>query len=261
MEAAATATLTAQQSHLVGALRDAVAARQLWDHLLPLPTPALVLESEELNEKRLCQQHLMALLAVDAAVEAARSAYGGHNASAAMREWLLRKASELGLDVVGELVRAAMEVDEEGSSDEDKSDEEGQMVNTQVEVPGAIGLVLVQFELVPRRQRLTFSLVSLDLSAVNLGEATLKYTFVFGLTSAYLLDAESLAHDLPYFEFAEWRGAERGALSPPEGLPRAADVERRAKAFVDFFSRGEGAHPPLAPSGEDWVWVWRKPTS
>ena len=45
----------------------------------------------------------MALLAVDVAVEAVRSAYGGHNACAGTREWLLRKASELGLDVVGEV--------------------------------------------------------------------------------------------------------------------------------------------------------------
>ena len=121
------------------------------------------------------------------------------------------------------------------------------MVNTELDVPGAVGRVLVQFELAPKRQRLTFSLVSLDLNAVNLGEATLRYTFVLGLTSAYLLHAESLAHDLPYFRFAEWRGAERGALLPPEGLPHAATVEQHAKAFVDFFSCGEGAHPPLAP--------------
>lgn len=125
------------------------------------------------------------------------------------------------------------------------------MVNTEMEGSGAIGRVLVQFELAPQSQRLTFSLISLDLSAVNLGEATLRYTFAVGLTSAYLLDAESLAHGLPYFEFAEWRGAERGALSPPKGLPRAPTVEQRAKAFVDFFSRGEGAHPPLAPVSEE----------
>lgn len=251
----AAATLTAQQTRFVNALRDAATARQLWPRLLPLPTPACVLESEELNSSasRLCQQRLMALLAVDVAVEAARSAYGGHNACAGMREWLLRKASELGLDVVGELVRAALEVDDEGASgsgESDEDDEEVRMVNTEVDVPGAIGRVLVQFELVPQRQRLTFSLISLDLSAVNLGEATLRYTFAVGLTCAYLLDAESLAHDLPYFEFAEWRSAERGALSPPEGLPRAPAVEQRAKVFVDFFSRGEGAHPPLAPLGE-----------
>ena len=129
------------------------------------------------------------------------------------------------------------------------------MVNTEVDVPGALGRVLVQFELAPRRQRLTFSLIRLDLSAVNLGEAALRYTFVVGLTSAYLLDAESLAHGLPYLEFAEWRGAERGALSPPKDLPRASTVERQAKAFVDFFSRGEGAHPPLAPEGESREYV------
>ena len=102
----------------MAALRDAVAARQLWPRLLPLPTPASVLESEELSSSatRLCQQRLVALLAVDAAVEAARSAYGGHNACAGMREWLLRKASELGLDVVGELVYAALEVDDDGGA-------------------------------------------------------------------------------------------------------------------------------------------------
>ena len=179
-----------------------------------------------------------------------------------VREWLLRKASELGLDVVGELVRAALEGDDkdargsESNEDEDKSDEDdasGRMVNAEVDVPGAVGRVLVQFELSPQKQRLTFSLVSLDLSAANLGEATLRYTFAVGFTSVYLLDAESIAHNLPYFEFAEWRGAERGALSPPKGLPRARTVERCAKAFVDFFSCGEGAHPPLAPVGTSGV--------
>ena len=132
-----------------------------------------------------------------------------------------------------------------------EDDVEGRMVNTEVDVPGVVGRVLLQFELAPKRQRLTLSLVSLDLSAVNLGEATLRYTFAVGLTSAYLLDAESLAHDLPYFEFAEWRGAERGNLLPPKGLPRAPSVERCAKAFVDFFSCGEGAHPPLAPAARE----------
>ena len=254
--------LTAQQSRLVGVLRDAVGARQLWPRLLPLPTPASVLESEELSSSatRLCQQRLVALLAVDAAVEAARSEYGGHCACAGMREWLLRKASELGLDVVGELVRAALEVDDDGGasgsgSDEDEAtsgedEEEGRwMVNTEVDVPGPVGRVLVQFALRPHKQRLTFSLISLDMSAVNLGEAILRYTFAVGLTSIYLLNAESLAHDLPYTKFAEWRGAERGALSPPEDLPRAATVEKRAKAFVDFFTSGEGARPPLAAGG------------
>ena len=115
-------------------------------------------------------------------------------------------------------------VDGRVESEEDKAEsggdnEEGCMVNAEMEVPGAIGRVLVQFELAPQSQRLTFSLISLDLSAVNLGEATLRYTFAVGLTSAYLLDAESLAHGLPYFEFAEWRGAERGALS--SRLPKA----------------------------------------
>ena len=133
-------------------MRDAVGARQLWPRLLPLPTPASVLESEELSSSatRLCQQRLVALLAVDAAVEAARSEYGGHNACAGMREWLLRKASELGLDVVGELVYAALEVDDDGGasgsgSDEDEAtsgedEEEGRwMVNTEVDVPGSVG--------------------------------------------------------------------------------------------------------------------------
>ena len=134
------------------------------------------------------------------------------------------------------------------------------MVNTEVDVPGGVGRVLVQFELEPQRQRLTFSLVSLDLTAINLGEATLRYTFAVGLTSAYLLNAESLVHEAPYFVFAEWRGAERGSLSPPEGLPRAPTVERRAKAFVDFFSRDQGALPPLAPrpaeeSRGEWVMI------
>ena len=86
----------------MGALRAAVVDRQLWPRLLPLPTLACVLENEELNSSahRLCQQRLMALLAVDVAVEAVRSAYGGHNACAGMREWLLRKASELCLSFI-----------------------------------------------------------------------------------------------------------------------------------------------------------------
>ena len=80
-------------------------------------------------------------------------------------------------------------------------------------------------------------------------------SYIDDLTASLPERAESLAHGLPYFAFAEWRGAERGALSPPEGLPRAPTVERRAKAFVDFFVRGEGAHPPLAPVWDSRGWV------
>ena len=115
--------------------------------------------------------------------------------------------------------------------------------HSQVLVPGALGRVLIQLELAPRRQRLTFSLISLN--ADDLGEIRLRYTFAIGLACAALLDAES--HCEPYFEFAEWRGAERGALAPPEGLPPASSVERRARAFVDFFASGEGGQPPIAP--------------
>ena len=71
--------MTARQSQFVGALRDAVVARQLWPRLLPLPTLACVLEESEVelgssSADRRCQQPLMTLLAVDVAVEAARSA-------------------------------------------------------------------------------------------------------------------------------------------------------------------------------------------
>ena len=78
-------------------------------------------------------------------------------------------------------------------------------------------------------------------------EAVLRYAFAVGLTSACLLEAESAHHELEHLELAEWRSEERGAMQPPEGLPPAPSVERRARAFVDFFSRGEGARPPIAP--------------
>ena len=73
-----------------------------------------------------------------------------------------------------------------------------------------------------------------------------RYTFAVGLTSAYLLEAES--HAQPFLQFAEWCGAERGALSPPEGLPPPLSVERCARAFVSFFTGdGDGARPPIGP--------------
>ena len=52
-------------------------------------------------------------------------------------------------------------------------------------------------------------------------------------------------------------GADAGNLArlgAQIGLPKAlkalrATVEKRAKAFVDVFTSGEGAHPPLAAGG------------
>ena len=261
-ESAATMTpLTAAQAQLVERLRHVISEHSLAAHLLPLPTPERVLADDRFNSAphRLRQQRLMALIGVDAAAAAACAANGGHNASEAVRQWLLLKAAELGLDVTNELVRAAVgEEDEDGGDcdggnggsetsddDDDDSSEEadGPMANEEVDADGTYGRVLVQFELAPHRQRLTLSLVSLN--AADLGEPVLKYCFAVGLTSAYLLEAES-KHQ-PYFEFAEWSSAERGAFTLPEGLPPAASVERRAKAFVDFFSRGEGALSPIAP--------------
>jgi hypothetical protein len=171
----------------------------------------------------------------------------------------VRKASDLGLDVTAELVRFALEATGRGeggeeeagsSSEEDEAEaeaeeEEGPMASEAVEVPGPLGHVLVQFELAPRRQRLALSLVSLG--SADLGEVVLRYAFAVGLTSACLLEAESAHHELEHLELAEWRSEERGAMQPPEGLPPAPSVERRARAFVDFFSRGEGARPPIAP--------------
>ena len=81
--------------------------------------------------------------------------------------------------------------------------------------------------------------------SADLGEPALQYTFAVGLASAFLLEAESRLE--PHLEFAEWLSSERGALLSPEGLPPAASVERRARAFTDFFSRGDGARPPIAP--------------
>ena len=252
--AAADDALTTAQCALVDRLRHAVAEWALAPHLLPLPTPARVLGDDafESSAPRRTQRRLLALLGVDAAVEAARAASPGgqHNACDAMRTWLLCKAAELGLDVASELVRAAVgaaDDDDAQSGDEGEGegegDEEGPVASEEVHVEGALGRLLVQFELAPLRQRLTLSLLSLN--AADLGEARLRFTFAVGLTSAYLLEAES--HELPYVEFAEWRSAERGALVLAEGLPPAASVERRAKAFVDFFRCGEGARPPIAP--------------
>ena len=246
--------LTSRQHKLVERLRRDVAARVLSPQLLPLPTPARVLNDDEFESSpwRARQMRCMALLGVDAAVEAARAAHGGHNACDGVREWLVRKAADLGLDVVGELVRAALEADEEpdGSDDgssscaqEEEDEDEGPMGSEEVCLPGAFGRCLVQLELAPRRHRLTLSLVSLN--SADLGEASLKYTFAVGLSSAYLLEAQSV--HTPYFEFVEWRPAERGALEPVEGLPPLASVERRARAYIDFFRSGEGAHPPAAP--------------
>ena len=250
----ATRRLTHEQHDVVKRLRRAVAAWDLGPHLVPLPTPTRVLDDDgyESSARRIRQKRLLALLGVDAAVDAARAAHGGHNACAGMHEWLVRKSSDLGLDITGELVRAALDVDDKTDSDsqsssseeqEDDDEEEGPMASEEVFLSGDYARVLVQIELAPLRQRLIFSLLSLN--SADLGETSLKYTFAIGLTSAYLLDAESL-HE-PYFEFAAWRTAERGALCPAEGLPPSASVERRARAFVDFFRCGEGAQPPVAP--------------
>ena len=252
-----------RQEALVGRWRRAVDARGLPAHLLPLPTPARVLgdDSFEKSAFRVRQRRLLALLGVDAAAEAARAAHGGHNACEGVREWLVRKGAELGLDVVGELVDAALEADDDheagagaGSDDADSGasvcdesegegeEEEGPMVSEEVSLSGTYGRCLLQLELAPPRQRLTLSLLSLE--SADLGEARLKYTFAVGLTFAYLLQAESVA--APFLEFAEWRTAERGALVAVEGLPPLPSVERRARAFIDFFV-DDGARPPLAP--------------
>ena len=292
------------QQQLAEQLRRSVAANGLAQHLLPLPTPKQVLSDDEFNSSawRVRQLRLLALLGVDAAVGAARGVLGaaepdaaaagtgagtGTGAAAAaaqapppwgaqvtcpgVREWLMRKALELGLDVTAELVSAALDIDGDdgpgdggsefeasdnddddgsgrgdgGGSDDDDDDDDGTMVSGEVEAGGGFGRVLVQFELAPLKQRLTLSLVSLDSAA--LGESVLRYTFAVGLASACLLHAESDALGLPHMEFAEWHAAERGALVPPEGLPPAASVDRRARAFTGFFSHGEGSRPPIAP--------------
>ena len=265
--------LSPSQRAFVEQLERAVASRGLAAALRPLPSLAQLLVDERRAGSRARrvrrQSRVLSLLAVDAAAEAARHLHGGHNADACMRQWVHAKANELGLDLVGELVRAALGdgAEDVGSDDGDGDDEggehddggesnsegeeeaEGPNASEEVQLPGAFGRVLVQLELAPRRQRLTLSLLSLN--AADFCEPRLRYTFAVGLISVYLLQAEITAcgdHDLPYLEFAEWHSAERGAFLPADGLPPAASVERRAKAFVDFLTRGEGARAPLAPA-------------
>ena len=265
--------LSPSQRAFVEQLERAVASRGLAAALRPLPSLAQLLVDERRAGGRARrvrrQSRVLSLLAVDAAAEAARHLHGGHNADACMRQWVHAKANELGLDLVGELVRAALGdgAEDVGSDDGDGDDEggehddggesnsegeeeaEGPNASAEVQLPGAFGRVLVQLELAPRRQRLTLSLLSLH--AIDFCEPRLRYTFAVGLISVYLLQAEITAcgaHDLPYLEFAEWHSAERGAFLPADGLPPAASVERRAKAFVDFLTSGEGARAPLAPA-------------
>lgn len=265
--------LSPSQRAFVEQLERAVASRGLAAALRPLPSLAQLLVDERRAGGRARrvrrQSRVLSLLAVDAAAEAARHLHGGHNADACMRQWVHAKANELGLDLVGELVRAALGdgAEDVGSDDGDGDDEggehddggesnsegeeeaEGPNASEEVQLPGAFGRVLVQLELAPRRQRLTLSLLSLH--ATDFCEPRLRYTFAVGLISVYLLQAEITAcgaHDLPYLEFAEWHSAERGAFLPADDLPPAASVERRAKAFVDFLTSGEGARAPLAPA-------------
>ena len=265
--------LSPSQRAFVEQLERAVASRGLAAALRPLPSLAQLLVDERRAGGRARrvrrQSRVLSLLAVDAAAEAARHLHGGHNADACMRQWVHAKANELGLDLVGELVRAALGdgAEDVGSDDGDGDDEggehddggesnsegeeeaEGPNASEEVQLPGAFGRVLVQLELAPQRQRLTLSLLSLH--ATDFCEPRLRYTFAVGLISVYLLQAEITAcgaHDLPYLEFAEWHSAERGAFLPADGLPPAASVERRAKAFVDFLTSGEGARAPLAPA-------------
>jgi hypothetical protein len=267
------AQLSPSQKAFVEQLERAVAAHGLAATLRPLPSLAQLLGDERRAGGRARrvrrQSRVLSLLAVDAAAEAARHLNGGHNADACMRQWVHAKADELGLDLVGELVRAALgdggedvgsddgDGDDEGSEHDDggesegegEGEEEGPSASAEVQLPGAFGRVLVQLELAPRRQRLTLSLLSLN--AADFCEPRLRYTFAVGLISVYLLQAEITAcgdHDLPYLEFAEWHSAERGAFLPADGLPPAASVERRAKAFVDFLTSGEGGRAPLAPA-------------
>ena len=258
--------LAPHQEALVEKLQRVAATKQLAAHLLPLPTPARVLSDDRFEKSgwRTRQQRLLALLGVDVASNAARAAHGGHNATEGVREWLHRKASELGLDVVGELVSEALAVEDKEKKDDDEEDEDGEesssseeevkdddddeeegpMGSEEVSLDASTyGRCLVQLELSPRSQRLTLSLISLN--STDLGEPTLKYVFAVGLASAYLLEATSL--QAPLFEMSEWRTAERGALEPVEGLPPVASVERRVRAFVDFFRSGEGSQPPVAP--------------
>ena len=113
-------------------------------------------------------------------------------------------------------------------------------------MPGPYGRSLLQIELAPLQQQLTLSLVPLGGASFD---ETLRYTFALGLTSAYLLEAESIHQ--PCLEFAKWHSTERGALQPAEFLPPEASVERSACAFVDFFRCAEGAKAPVAP--RDWA--------
>ena len=227
---------------------------KLAPHLIPLPTPARILSDDEFYSSRpfLRQQRLSALFAVDAAVSSSRGQHGGHTACNGVYRWLLSKASELGLNIVEELISAAIAEDddeddggdaESASESSEHEDAEGPMVSEEVELSSGLGRVLLQMELAPLRQLLTVSLVSLN--AADLGEEVFRCTFAVGLTSAYLLEAFSLQHDR--IEFAEWRTAARGSFRPPDLRPPAATLERLARAFVTFFSHGEGAQSPLAP--------------
>ena len=137
------AQLSAAQRQLVDQLRHLISEHELAPHLLPLPTPARVLDDDRFHASafRGQQLRLMALLSLDAAATSARASPGGHTACAGVRAWLVAKSAELGLDLVGEIVRAALhasdEADESGSDDEEGAseaddEEEGPLASEEV---------------------------------------------------------------------------------------------------------------------------------
>lgn len=218
-------------------------------------------EIEDGDEAFPSKRRVVQMLALDAAIYAeSRSAVRQRSATnrarsqlcacAGMRLWLLRKAYDLGLDVMSAMIHAGAG-EEEGEEREEEPSEEF-FASDEVYQPGGVGRQLLQIELEPEAQRLVLSFNSL--SSEDLGEPTRRYTFAMGLTSAYLLKAEILDDEgsMRICEFATWNAHERGPLQPSEQVVSPGDL----RAITGFFC-AEGAKNPLAPRRLPPQWLYR----
>ena len=194
------------------------------------------------------------MLSLDAAIAAASGWFGGQNVCCGTRLWLLRKASELGLDVLSELLRTELTSGDDAGDDSDEAETEldrqllgkerptrapNPMVSQEVSdnAPGGAGRLLLQIELEPAQQRLNFSHTSLEPS--SLGALVLECGFFVGLTSMFLVEAE--AGDSPWIEFARWKAKDRGPLQPVEQQRPGAS----GRAVSEYFAR---SGPPISPT-------------
>ena len=215
---------------------------------------------------------VLRLLALDAAILAAahppcappagRATHGARGtlcACGGVRLWLMRKAADLGLDVMAALVEPAADAacgeepgDDEGEETADAGDDDDEAVaSEEICVPG-VGRRLLEMTVLPRTQRLILALLSLE--GADLGMPTHKYTFAVGLTTAFLLAAEVVdeSGDVQVREFAAWDARRRGPLRlseqvvPPDSL----------RALIGFFCTA-GATLPLAPREPPPRWLFR----